>query len=214
MPQADVNVKVNHILRGLSEWWSIAGNRRQALARVSYIIRYSVAKMYAAKFKLPTVASVFKMGGNNLGKPLGASKKSAIGSNANQDKIQGILFDRYHKIPRPKGSKLKPDWCPEFLEHLREDVTPERFVMSLWNISRSSSKNPLAQMMWRLENTISRQGAPCAVCGSYDDVQMHHERPLKDINSSKSKIHKHMMAISREQIPLCRTHHLAAHKGN
>ena len=99
LSQADVNVKVNQILRGLSEWWTITGNRRQALARVAYIIRYSVAKMYAAKFKLPTAASVFKITGHNLEKAIGARKKSAIGSDANLGNIQGILFHKYYKIP-------------------------------------------------------------------------------------------------------------------
>jgi nicotine oxidoreductase len=69
-------------------------------------------------------------------------------------------------------------------------------------------------MAWRLESTLSSQGAPCAVCGSFEDVQMHHVRALKDIAKSKNAVHRHMMAIQRRQIPVCREHHLALHKGN
>lgn len=96
LPQSETNIKVNNILRGLSEWWSIAGNRRAALARVAYIIRYSIAKVYAAKFKMKTVATVFKIGGNDLSKPIGVKAKSVIGvvySNKmdSKKKLIGIL---------------------------------------------------------------------------------------------------------------------------
>jgi len=218
MPQADTNAKANHILRSLSEWWSIAGNRRQAIARVAYIIRYSIAKVYSAKFKLPTVAAVFKSGGNNLGRPLGAKKKSVVGANytaeENKDKLKGIMFDRYHKIPRPMGNKLNPNWKPEYVKILEKDVNLQEFAKTLRADRKSTSKNPLAQMFWRLQNTISNIGAACAICGTNDDIQMHHVRALKDIASSKSTVVKHMIAMARTQIPLCRTHHLSVHRGN
>jgi len=35
--------------------------------------------MYAAKFKLGTVAQVFKISGNDLSKPLSVRKKSIVG---------------------------------------------------------------------------------------------------------------------------------------
>jgi hypothetical protein len=117
LPQSETNIKVNNILRGLSEWWSIAGNRRAALARVAYIIRYSIAKVYAAKFKMKTVATVFKIGGNDLSKPIGVKAKSVMNRVktsakvvrcASKKKLTGILFDRYHKIPKPKPNKLNP----------------------------------------------------------------------------------------------------------
>lgn len=61
---------------------------------------------------MKTVASVFKKGGNDLSKPLGVKAKSVIGADTEYvtpSKLQGILFDKYHKIPEPKGNKLKPD---------------------------------------------------------------------------------------------------------
>jgi len=71
--------------------------------------------MYAAKFKLPTVTAVFKIAGNNLSKPIGARVKSVVGADekdtpkGQKEKLMGILFDRYHKIPKPQGNKLKND---------------------------------------------------------------------------------------------------------
>lgn len=221
LPQAETNRKVNLILKGLSEWWSIAGNRRQAIARTAYIIRYSVAKVYAAKYKLRTVAAVFKIAGNDLGKPIGARAKSIVGADdihtpsGKKEKLKGILFDRYHKIPKPKGNKLKPNLIPEYLIPLQKDnLEIGSFLETIWDNKKSTARNPLVAMAWRLEKTLSSQGAPCAICESFKDIQMHHVRPLKDIAKPTSAIRKHVIAIQRKQIPLCREHHLAIHKGN
>jgi len=220
LPQSETNVKVNYILRGLSEWWSIAGNRRAAIARIAYIIRYSVAKVYAAKFKLKTVAAVLKIGGNALSNPIGVRVNSVVGADENHTpqgsdkKLKGILFDRYHKIPKPKGNKLNPKWKPEYLKALKKGGSIEQYLKTIWDMKGQTAKNPLASMAWRLASSISRQGAPCAVCGSYEDVQMHHGRALKDIANSKNAVHKYMIAVERRQIPVCREHHLELHGGN
>lgn len=50
-------------------------------------------------------------------------------------------------------------------------------------------------MAWRLEKTISSQGASYAVCGSTADVQMHHVRPLKDIDKSIKVVKQHVISI-------------------
>ena len=221
LPQSETNQKINYILKGLSEWWSIAGNRRQAIARVAYIVRYSIAKVYAAKFKLPTVASVFKVAGNDLGKPIGNKAKSVIGAaesnvpKGRKGQLKGILFDRYHKIPKPQGNKLKSNWIPEHLAALQEhQLNAEEYLKHIWDNRRTEARNPLAATAWRLETAISKQGAPCAVCGSYEDVQMHHGNPLKNISKAIDPVKRHKIAIQRKQIPLCRKHHLEIHKGN
>lgn len=100
-PQSETNNKINMMIRGLANWWKIASNRKQAIARIAYILRYSIAKVYAAKFKLPTVARVLKIGGNDLSKAIGNTKKSAVGVvDKKNTKIKGILYDRFFKIPK------------------------------------------------------------------------------------------------------------------
>ena len=107
---------------------------------MAYIIRYSVAKVYAAKFKLKTVASVFKIGGNALSKPIGVRAKSVIGvvetdtPQASNKKLTGILFDRIQKIPKPKGSKLKPKWIPEDSKALQKGNKLENYLKEIWNL--------------------------------------------------------------------------------
>jgi hypothetical protein len=69
---------------------------------------------------MKTVARVFKIGGNNLNKPLGVRAKSIIGVDdmyitetySQHGKnfstvIPGLLYDRYYKIPDPEGNKTR-----------------------------------------------------------------------------------------------------------
>ncbi len=162
LPQSETNIKVNNILRGLSEWATIAGNRKAAIARIAYIIRYSIAKVYAAKFKLGTIAAVFKKGGNDLSKPIGARVKSVVGANESSRKVQksimGILYDKYHKIPKPTGNKLKPDWVPEYIKVLKEKGGDAKFLEVIWDMKKRDAKNPLAAMVWRIEKALSSKG--------------------------------------------------------
>lgn len=67
--------------------------------------------MYSAKFRLKTAAAAFKIGRNDLKSPLGVRAKSVIGvddlgtANSN-NKLVGIKFSEYHKIPSPIGNKI------------------------------------------------------------------------------------------------------------
>jgi len=74
--------------------------------------------LYATKFKLSSVAQVFKRGGNNLGKLIGHKKLGSLGTYFNQgslntklakiNQIQGLFYDHSYKIPKPeKITKLQ-----------------------------------------------------------------------------------------------------------
>jgi hypothetical protein len=198
------------IIRGLCNWWAIANDRKQAVARIAYILRYSIAKVYAAKFKTKTVARTFKLGGNDLSRPTGAKKKSAVGViDKPNTKIPGILYDRYHKIPKRAGSKLLTTWKPGYLKALENNSNIEDFIRLL---NESKASNPLRSLKWRLQKSLWHQGAPCDVCGSFDDVQVHHIKALKDMKPIKSKLSEYIRGIQSPQIALCRKHHLEIHK--
>jgi len=122
LPQSKTNTKINVYVKHLSNYWLLAHNRRQAMAFVSYILRCSTAKLYAAKFKLKTTAAVFKKSGHLLGKPIGNTKKSAIGSidkNEQIQKIPEIIYNKHFKIPKPEESHIPKKWQPEYLIALK-----------------------------------------------------------------------------------------------
>ena len=63
-----------------------------------------------------------------MGKPIGQKVKSVVGRDENNisklksKPLVGILFDRYFKIPKPNGNKIKKDWLPEYLVMLQKDL--------------------------------------------------------------------------------------------
>jgi group II intron reverse transcriptase/maturase len=74
-------LRVNAILRGYVNYFRLCNNFRRSLNRIKYILQHSLAKMFAAKFKLKTRAAVFKVSGPTLKKRLGPTKvKRAIGA--------------------------------------------------------------------------------------------------------------------------------------
>lgn len=69
-PQSVTNSKISSLLRGLCNYYKLAENRRQIMSKIAYILRFSVAKLYAAKYKLRTMSKVFSRGGKDLSKSL------------------------------------------------------------------------------------------------------------------------------------------------
>jgi hypothetical protein len=55
-------------------------------------------------------------------------------------------------------------------------------------------------------------GAPCSICGSTEQVEMHHRRPLKR-KVTDNTLKGIEINLSRKQIPLCRSCHMKVHKG-
>ena len=189
----------------------------RALSRLSYIMRVSTAKVYAAKFGLRTVAAVFKKGSNDLSKPIGKRAKSVIGVDETAvpktNALTGLLYAKYNEIPKPKGNKLSPNWKPAYLEILERSTDSDELIKQLWEDSTSITNNLMTKLSKRLRQTISTQGAACLKCGKTDDVQMHHVKATKRIRV-KDRLERHIRMTNILQVPLCRAHHLESHQGN
>ena len=233
LPQSEINSRINSIILGISNWWSIAGNRKRGVARISYILRFSAAKLYAAKFKLGSMAKVFKIGGKGLDKPLSSNKKSVVGVTDKQiknwfqsdmnsvfvkienRKIQPILYSKYKDIPETLGNKLKSDWKPDFVKIVSDKNGILKLIEAMKkNKITSIDKNPLALLGWRMSKGIKVLGEPCLICGSHDNIQMHHVKSVKLLKPIKGMIKDKQRTILRKQIPLCKIHHLQIHNYN
>lgn len=226
MPQSESNERINSILRGLSEWWKFAGNRRAALAFTSYILRFSTAKMYAAKFKLKRVAAVLKITGRDLARPIGRRMKSILGAtderidqwakSVGQDdetvkrQVPGILFSSYSDTPEPFRPVIK-NFKPKHIKMLEEND-----LHSLKEeIARGSKdKNPLKALSWGLARSVRAMEAPCVVCGSKEQVQMHHVQSVSELTKYKTKAKSYGAAVSAKQVPLCKIHHFSLAHNN
>jgi group II intron reverse transcriptase/maturase len=194
----------NSIIRGLGQYYKLSEGRRISINLVSYIIRYSLAKMLSAKYKLHSSAKVFKIAGKDLSRPIKGQEKFIHIKKDNTDpkivKSQaiandrtsiGILYTRYKDIPRPDTAPLARGWDPW---KGRESAIP-------WPISRWSGFSIRGQ---------SALQSKCVMCESTVDIEMHHVRALKHIKG-KTPVEAAMMAANRKQIPLCRICHLQTH---
>jgi len=108
-PQSHTVSRASAILRGIANYYHLADNKVRSVQRISFIVLHSLAKMFAAKYKLRTRAQVFKKAGRNLSKPLTGRFRTAAAA--------GAVGSPYWGSPPYKGSL--PSW-PE------PEVSPKR----------------------------------------------------------------------------------------
>ena len=55
--------------------------------------------------------------------------------------------------------------------------------------------------------------AECSVCGSTQNVEMHHVKHLKDLKAKKDVASVRMSSLLRKQLPVCKLCHMKIHTG-
>jgi group II intron reverse transcriptase/maturase len=130
-PQSNTVAKAKSIIQGIDNYYQIANNRRAFTSRVVYIIRDSIARVFAAKFKLRTRRQVYAKGGKDLSRPIdaktGKTAKGATDAQANAwaeeagGRIKGsmpkIPYTKYGSIPKPTLAPLPQNWNPLHQSH-------------------------------------------------------------------------------------------------
>jgi group II intron reverse transcriptase/maturase len=187
-----------YLINGIDTYYKVANDRRATTHRVMQIVRNSLAKTLAAKYKLGTIAKVIKKAGKDLSRPL-KSKKSPVGmtdekQKADAESAGGKLVDRKVRIPFTLAREVKkPDLSHSF------DGSGGRTL-----------KDPYSVLNTRAEQAHSALQGVCSLCGSKNNIEMHHVRGLKDLKG-RERSDRIMIAINRKQIPLCQTCHLTVH---
>jgi hypothetical protein len=117
---------VSYILRGLASYYKLARNYRDFMSRINYIFRYSSAKMFAAKFRLPSIAKVFAKAGKDLSRPINNPQPNKAEFAQTEEIIRdylksiGIPEDRIKENPQSRlglpdtklGENPQPDLAP------------------------------------------------------------------------------------------------------
>lgn len=163
--QAHTNAQMNKFLSTMVEWYRYADNRKKVVNFCSYIIRGSLAKLYAAKYKLRSRAKVYKIASRNLSRPL-KEKKGQSPEYHNLlrmglvDSIDGLQYTRMTLVPETDYSPFPSGWRPDhekvLLEYIKlEDpkaleelrnclreqgfMTPQDYIsMLVWNYKRNA----------------------------------------------------------------------------
>ena len=125
--QAHTNSQMNKLLLTMAEWYRYADNRKKVVNFCSYIIRGSLAKLYAAKYKLRSRAKVYKIASRNLSRPL-KDKKGQSPEYHNLlrmglvDSIDGLQYTRMSMVPDPDYTLLPSGWRPDHEKILLEYI--------------------------------------------------------------------------------------------
>uniref|UniRef100_A0A2P2Q5S0 Putative mitochondrial protein ymf11 n=1 Tax=Rhizophora mucronata TaxID=61149 RepID=A0A2P2Q5S0_RHIMU len=163
--QAHTNAQMNKFLSTMVEWYRYADNRKKIVNFCSYILRGSLAKLYAAKYKLRSRAKVYKIGSRNLSRPL-KERKGASPEYHNllrmglAESIDGLQYTRMSLVPETDYSPFPVNWRPDhensLLEYIRLDdpktleqqrsrireeglISPQDYIsMLVWNYKRNS----------------------------------------------------------------------------
>ncbi|GAV62870.1 RVT_1 domain-containing protein/Intron_maturas2 domain-containing protein [Cephalotus follicularis] len=163
--QAHTNAQMNKFLSTMVEWYRYADNRKKIVNFCSYILRGSLAKLYAAKYKLRSRAKVYKIGSRNLSRPL-KEKKGQSPEYHNLlrmglvESIDGLQYTRMSLVPETDYTPFPSSWRPDhenaLLEYIRLDdantleeqrnfireqglVSPQDYIsMLVWNYKRNA----------------------------------------------------------------------------
>ncbi|XP_061350507.1 nuclear intron maturase 2, mitochondrial [Gastrolobium bilobum] len=128
--QAHTNAQMNKFLSTMVEWYRYADNRKKIVNFCSYIIRGSLAKLYAAKYKLRSRAKVYKIGARNLSRPL-KEKKGQSPEYHNllrmglAESIDGLQYTRMSLVPEADYTPFPSNWRPDHEKSLIEYIKLE-----------------------------------------------------------------------------------------
>ncbi|PHT64508.1 hypothetical protein T459_31662 [Capsicum annuum] len=163
--QAHTNAQMNKLLSTMVEWFRYADNRKKIVNFCSYIIRGSLAKLYAAKYKPRSRAKVYKIGSRTLSRPL-KEKKGQSPEYHNLlrmglvESIDGLMYTRMSLVPETDYTPFPMAWRPDhekaLLEYIKLSdrktleeqqnylkeqglVSPQDYVsMLVWNYKRNA----------------------------------------------------------------------------
>jgi hypothetical protein len=159
--------------RGILNYYRFVDNIN-TLTRIQHILRFSLARTLAAKFKI-SVKRVFQRFGSSI----------------------PVIV---------KAEDGKPDRKVSF--HLNSDWEKKRNAFSTHERTIDVIRTAIRM------RTRSKLGKPCCICGSLEQVEMHHVRHIRKMGQRKvTGFTAVLRALNRKQIPACKACHKQIHRG-
>ncbi|KAL2524344.1 Intron maturase [Abeliophyllum distichum] len=126
--QAHTNAQMNKFLESLADWYRYADNRKKIVGFCAYVIRSSLAKLYAARYRLKSRAKVYKIASRDLSRPLRESSNNSAPEYSDLlrmglvDTIEGVQFSHMSLIPSCDYTPFPRNWVPDHERVLREYI--------------------------------------------------------------------------------------------
>ncbi|XP_027165739.1 nuclear intron maturase 1, mitochondrial-like [Coffea eugenioides] len=158
--QAHTNSQMNKFLETMADWYRYADNRKKIVGFCAYVIRSSLAKLYAARYRLKSRAKVYKIATRDLSRPLRESSNNSAPEYSDLlrmglvDAIDGVQFSRMSLIPSCDYSPFPRNWIPDHEKVLHEYINlqdPKFFYelqKSLKQQVLSSPQDDMSEIVW------------------------------------------------------------------
>ncbi|KAK3205162.1 hypothetical protein Dsin_019208 [Dipteronia sinensis] len=126
--QAHTNAQMNKFLETMADWYKYADNRKKIVSFCAYVIRSSLAKLYAARYRLKSRAKVYRIATRDLSRPLRESSNNSAPEYSDLlrmgivDAIEGVQFAHMSSIPSCDYTPFPKNWVPDHERMLREYI--------------------------------------------------------------------------------------------
>jgi nicotine oxidoreductase len=205
------NASIRGLMQYYSEWITSSGE----MSRWVYILRYSCLKTLAQKYR-SSISKIFKRFGTDM-----YSKSTKTIAVKTSIKLTDSMYQREWKLDTYTNVK---DVCKEQKRWLKlNQVFNEREKGEIGNYPIKPERptvtheNFVDQITWVSLRTQASLSMPCAVCGSMEDVEMHHIKHIRKTAYSLLKEQNFLRVMSlrnRKQIPVCQSCHWHIHRGD
>ncbi|CAM8893717.1 unnamed protein product [Rhodiola kirilowii] len=129
--QSHTNSQMNKFLETMADWYRYADNRKKVVGFCAYVVRSSLAKLYAARYRLKSRAKVYKIASRDLSHPLRESTNNAAPEYSDLlrmglvDAISGVQFSHMSLIPSCDYTPFPRNWIPDHERILKEYIKLE-----------------------------------------------------------------------------------------
>ncbi|XP_011009930.1 PREDICTED: uncharacterized mitochondrial protein ymf11 [Populus euphratica] len=158
--QAHTNAQMNKFLETMADWYRYADNRKKVVGFCAYVIRSSLAKLYAARYRLKSRAKVYKIALRDLSRPLRENSNNSAPEYSDLlrmglvDAIEGVQFSHMSLIPTCDYTPFPRHWIPDHEQVLHEYIRlqdPKFFCELHRSIKRQGLSLPqdeISEIVW------------------------------------------------------------------
>jgi retron-type reverse transcriptase len=204
--------RYNSVLRGICNYYMGYIRNNSHLCRWIYILRYSCFKTLAQKYKA-SITKIFKRFGTNL-----HTKSDTTIAITVVQKFQSLSYQKtwklltYKDLVATAGNGIKRAELEKKYWEIENNQEIGEYPLLPGRMATVTNDDYLEQMTWTSVRTQANLDCPCAICGSFNDVEQHH---IKAIRNNPYKLIPQLqtwtqvMALrNRKQIPVCHECHI------
>lgn len=206
--------RYNSVLIGFALYYcEFVRNPKRNLTRWIYIIRFSCLKTLAQKHKT-NIRNIFKQ--YKAPRQINSKSKTDTIKIDLRNVIDGVTYKKTWTLYTPemvikKALSLKrKEKLTDIYWQLKKDKKP--VIYNSEEKKRITNDNFCEKINWTNIRTSASFDLPCALCGSEEDIEMHHINHVRKntyniIDTNKTWLQA-MSLRNRKQIPVCRECHV------